>query len=122
MGGNKGLERRFQWIHKIDNYTPEELSDIAIKMIGEMKWQIGMDKKDIVEIIKNEKDLFKHAGGDVEAFLSKMKMVHAKRVFSLDPEHMFVFTKKDMVNAIELIKKNLLHKDEEKGHPLSMYM
>lgn len=122
MGGNKGLERRFQWIHKIDNYTPEELSDIAIKMIGEMKWQIGMDKKDIVEIIKNEKDLFKHAGGDVETFLSKMKMVHAKRVFSLDPDHMFVFTKQDMVNAIELIKKNLLHKDEDKGHSLSMYM
>jgi len=122
MGGNKGLERRFQWIHKIDNYTPEELSDIAMKMIGEMKWQIGMDKKDIVEIIKKDKNLFKHAGGDVETFLSKMKMVHAKRVFSLDPEHMFVFTKKDMANAIELIKKNLLNKQENKGPILSMYM
>lgn len=122
MGGNKGLERRFQWIHKIDKYTPEELSDITIKMIGEMKWQIGMDKKDIVEIIKKEMDLFKHAGGDVETFISKMKMVHAKRVFSLDPEHMFVFTKQDITNAIELIKKNLLNKEEDKGLLLSMYM
>ena len=74
MGGNKGLERRFQWIHKIDKYSPDELSDIAMKMIKDMKWQISMDKKDIVEIIKKEKDLFKHAGGDVETFLSKMKM------------------------------------------------
>lgn len=122
MGGNKGLERRFQWIHKIDKYTPEELSDIAMKMIGDMKWHISMDKKDIVDIIKKEKDLFKHAGGDVETFLSKMKMVHAKRVFSLDTEHMFVFTKKDMVNAIELINKNILHGGKDKEHLLTMYL
>ena len=122
MGGNKGLERRFQWIHKIDKYTPEELSDIAMKMIEEMKWHISMDKKDIIETIKNENDLFKNAGGDVQTFLSKMKMVHAKRVFSLDSEHMFVFTKKDMDNAIELIKKNLLNKEEDEKHLLSMYM
>jgi hypothetical protein len=122
MGGNKGLERRFQWIHNIDKYTPEELSDIAMKMISGMKWQLAMDKKDIIDIIKKEKDLFKHAGGGVETFLSKMKMVHAKRVFSLDPEHMFVFTKKDMTNAIELIKKNILNKEEDKGPELSMYM
>lgn len=122
MGGNKGLERRFQWIHKIDEYKPDELSDIFLKMVKEMNWHISMDKQDIINVIKNENKLFKYAGGDVEVFISKMKMVHAKRVFSLDKEHMFVFTTKDMTNAIELIKKNSLNKEEDNQRCMySMY-
>ena len=123
MGGNKGLERRFQWVHKIDEYNPEELSDIFLKMVKEMNWYVSMDTKYIINLIKEEKKLFKHAGGSVEVFISKMKMVHAKRVFSLDKEHMFVFTKKDMTNAIELIKKNSLNKEEDNDRFMySMYM
>lgn len=125
MGGNKGLERRFQWIHNIDEYKPDELSDIFLKMINEMNWNINIDREDIVDVITKEKRLFKYAGGSVEVFISKMKMVHAKRVFSLDKEHMFVFTKKDMSNAIELIKNNSLNKEEDiedNRHMFSMYM
>lgn len=122
MGVNKGLERRFQWIHKIDEYNSEELSDIFLKMVKEMNWHVNIDKKDIIEVIKEEKKLFKHAGGDIEIFISKMKMVHAKRVFSLDKEHMFVFTKKDMTNAIDLIKNNMLNKEENNRFMYSMYM
>ena len=72
--------------------------------------------------MKEEKDLFKNAGGDIETFLSKCKMVHAKRIFSLDPEHMFIFTKKDLVDSIDLVKKNnLSEKDTDTGY-LNMYM
>lgn len=122
FAGNKGLERRFQWIHKIQEYKVDELTDILLKMVADMKWEIGMDKEDIKKILKEEKELFKNAGGDIETFLSKCKMVHAKRVFSLDPEHMFIFTKKDMENSIELIKKNKLKNDIDDGKYLSMYM
>ena len=123
MGVNKGLERRFQWVHKIDEYNPEELSDIFLKMVKEMNWHVSMDTKDIINVIKEEKKLFKHSGGSVEVFISKMKMVHAKRVFSLDKEHMFVFTTKDMTNAIDLIKKNSLNKEEDNDRFMySMYM
>ena len=124
MGVNKGLERRFQWIHKIDEYNSEELSDIFLKMVKEMNWHVNIDTKDIINLIKEDKKLFKHAGGSVEVFISKMKMVHAKRVFSLDKEHMFVFTKKDMTNAIDLIKKNSLNKDDDDNDRFmcSMYM
>lgn len=118
---NKGLERRFPWIHKIDEYKPAELVDIMLKMIDDMKWHIGISKIDLIEILKNEKDMFKNAGGDIETFLSKCKVVHAKRVFSLDPEHKFVLTKKDIENAIDLTKKYMLNKEEDTSH-LSMYM
>lgn len=112
FSGNKGLERRFQWIHKIKEYKIEELVDILLKMISDMKWNINMERKDIIKILEKEKNLFKHAGGDIEIFLSKCKMVHAKRVFSLDKEHMFVFTKEDIVNSLDLIKKNKSQKED----------
>lgn len=123
MGGNKGLERRFQWIHKINQYDSGELSDIFLKMIKDMNWDIIIDKKDIINVITTNIKLFKNTGGDIEGFISKMKMVHAKRIFSLDKEHMFVFTNKDMINAIELIKKNRLNKEEDNNLCMySMYM
>lgn len=122
FSGNKGLERRFQWIHKIQEYKPEELTDILLKMVSEMKWEISINKEDITKILKQEKDLFKNAGGDIETFLSKCKMVHAKRVFSLDKEHMFIFTKKDIENSIELIKKNKLKNDIDNFFPSTMYI
>lgn len=121
FSGNKGLERRFQWIHKIQEYKSEELADILLKMVLEMKWEIEVDKEDITKILKKEKDLFKNAGGDIETFLSKCKMVHARRVFSLDTEHMFIFTKKDIENSIELIKKNKL-KNDSMFFPSTMYI
>ena len=37
---------------------------------------------------------FVDPGGDIETYLTKCKMAHSKRVFSLDPEHKFVLTKK----------------------------
>jgi stage V sporulation protein K len=118
--GNKGLERRFQWIHKIDKYSPEELTEILLKMIKEIKWQLGCDKENIISIIKENKDLFKHAGGDIELLLSKAKITHSKRVFSLDPEHMYILTKKDIENSIEMMKNNRLDEEEDLSK-LTMY-
>jgi stage V sporulation protein K len=122
FNGNKGLERRFQWNHKINKYTKENLADIMIKMVKEMKWEFGIDRKDIIKILKENIKLFKNAGGDIETFISKCKMCHARRVFALDIEHMFVITLKDLQKAIEMIRKYKL-KDEVKYNepPPCMY-
>jgi len=123
FAGNKGLERRFQWVHKIDKYDEENLTDILLKMVKEMKWELGLKRKEIVMIIKKDVKIFKNAGGDIEIFISKSKMCHARRVFSLDKEHMFVLTKKDLENAIELMKTySLQEKEEDTNHLLSMYI
>lgn len=117
---NKGLERRFQWVHRIEKYSPEDLVDIMLKMISEMKWSTSLEKKEIIPIIKNDIKLFKHAGGDIEIFLSKCKMTHAKRVFTLDKEHRFVLTKQDFEESLKMFSKSRVEK--EKDHPpLSMY-
>ena len=122
FSGNKGLERRFQWNHKIDKYDEGDLTDIFLKMLNEMNWQVVIDKNDIKQIIKSNIKFFKNAGGDIETFLSKCKMVHAKRVFSLDSDHMFILTKIDIDNALELMKKYMLKEDkEDRKYLMSMY-
>lgn len=119
---NKGLERRFPWVHKIEEYNSEELANIMLKMVSEMKWEVGTDKKSIVNVIEKNKKYFKRAGGDIETFLSKCKMTHAKRVISLDKEHKFVITVKDMENALDLIKKQKQKLKQEDKPPPGMYM
>ena len=122
FNANKGLERRFQWIHKIDKYSEEELTEIMIKMIDEMKWSTKVEKSDIVKILKNNTDLFKNAGGDIETFLSKCKMVHARRVFNLENEHKFIISKEDMEEAVKLVKKyRILKEVKDDRPPFGMY-
>ena len=118
---NKGLSRRFQWIHKIGNYNASELADIMIKMISDMKWKTSLDKNEIVNILKGDIKLFKNTGGDIEIFLSKCKMIHAKRVFTLDKEHKFILTKKDLEETLKVFKKSKLTTEIDKPPPFGMY-
>ena len=110
---NKGLERRFPWVHKIEEYSSDNLTDIFLKMIKEAKWDVSNDKSDIVSLIEENKDMFINAGGDIETFFSKCKMFHSKRVFTLEKDHKFILTKEDMENAIKMIKEFKEEKREE---------
>jgi SpoVK/Ycf46/Vps4 family AAA+-type ATPase len=122
FSNNEGLRRRFQWVHRIQEYTPEDLAKIFIKMVADINWQLSPDVEEITKLIESEKQLFTYAGGDIETMLSKSKMLHAKRVFSLDEEHKFVLTIEDLNEAIVHIKKNKKHDPSVSLPPSSMYM
>ena len=115
---NKGLERRFPWIHKIDNYDSKQLYKIFILMIKKTTWEISFLEKDIVSIFEENKDLFKDGGGSMETFLTKCKMFHSKRVFSLSKEYKFILNLEDVKNALNYLKK--FKKQEEVS--LNMYI
>ena len=115
---NKGLERRFPWIHKIDNYDSKQLYKIFILMIKKTTWEISFLEKDIVCIFEENKDLFKDGGGSMETFLTKCKMFHSKRVFSLSKEYKFILNLEDVKNALNYLKK--FKKQEEVS--LNMYI
>lgn len=119
---NPGLERRFPWVHNIEEYNEENLTDILLKMIKESKWILNeeIDKKYLISFFINYKEYFKNVGGDIETFITKLKMVHSKRVFSLPKETKFIFTKEDIENAIQLVKKYKLEIETNK-HTFSMY-
>ena len=114
---NTGLKRRFPWVHKIEPYTDLELAEIFLKMIAEINWETTINKEEIAKLIKDNKELFKFAGGDIETFITKCKMSHATRVFNLDKEHKFILTKKDFIGGLEIVKKNNKGEEEDKPPP-----
>lgn len=118
---NEGLRRRFPWVHKIKDYTSLELSKIFVKMVNDSMWNIGVDEGDIVEVLEKNKVSFGYAGGDIEVFLTKCKMVHAKRVFSLNKEHKFVITLEDLENGINMMNK-FKEQVKDKSPPEGMYL
>lgn len=105
FGMNHGLERRFPWIHRIESYKHKDLSRIFVNMVQKQKWSIAFDEKFLTEAISENKRQFLNSAGDVETFLTKCKMMHSKRVFSLSPEHKYILTKEDVNQAFEFLNK-----------------
>lgn len=118
---NDGLESRFQWKHKIDDYTPAELADIFLLKVKQINWDMGIDKHIIIEIISKNKEIFSNAGRDIVNFISKCKMSHARRVIALDKEHKFVLTREDLEKGIEMVQKTK-NVDKINSPPIGMYM
>jgi stage V sporulation protein K len=116
---NKGLERRFPWRHRIQAYTSSQLSRIALKLIRDIKWVTIVKEEELSELISQNKDLFKNAGGDIETFISKSKISHANRVFTLSSEIKFILTMQDFEDGIKIVKEN---KEEEDKRYMDMFM
>jgi stage V sporulation protein K len=118
---NQGLQRRFPWIHRISKYSSNELADICFKKIKDIDWQTTISRPEMINIIEKNKTFFKNAGGDIENMITKAKMVHAKRIFTLDSYHKFILTSDDLNNAIDFIN-TMNNKETTNDTPLHMYM
>jgi len=83
---NQGLESRFPWRFKTEDYKPEELKLIFKKQIIDNQWKINdEDLKD--EWFNSKMTYFKHYGRDMETLFSKVKIAHGRRIFcNLDCE------------------------------------
>jgi hypothetical protein len=78
--GNRGLESRFIWRFKIDEYTPKELMRIFLKKVGENGWRYdeldGLDKW-----FDSKKESFKNYGRDMELLFTYTKIAHGRRIY-----------------------------------------
>jgi len=74
---NDGLESRFTWRFKTDDYKPEELQKIFVKKVNDAGWSI---KKDNIktEWFEENMDYFKYYGRDMETLFSKVKIAHSR--------------------------------------------
>ena len=80
-----------------------------------MKFKLKLPANGLLGIMSNtNKDYFKNAGGDCETFISKIKLVHSKRVFTLDKSLKFKINIHDIKEALEMIKKYKLDIVEDK--------
>ncbi len=118
---NPGLERRFQWVHNINKYSEHDLADILIKMINENRWNTVLNQTQFAELIRQNIDMFGNSGGDIENFLTKSKLCHAKRVFSLDPKYKLCLTLNDFEEALKMMKSHQLTEKNDDKPPSSMF-
>jgi len=81
---NKGLERRFQWTHKIERYSVDDLVRIFLKMIREIFWDCTIPQTKLQEILHDNYELFTNQAGDMEILLTKCKIRHSRNLLS-DP-------------------------------------
>ena len=103
---NQGLESRFTWRFKTDEYTAEDLYNIFIKKIKDIEWSLSDDSKITVDWFKTKMDYFKYFGRDIETIISKTKIAHSRRVFCNSEEDKKKITLADLDNGFKLYLKN----------------
>lgn len=111
---NQGLESRFTWRFKTDEYSADDLYNIFLKMVKDIGWDIERDiERDIdeksqitVEWFKKNKDYFKFYGRDIETVLAKTKIAHSRRVFCKSDSDKRKINLKDLNKGFELYLKN----------------
>ncbi len=103
---NSGLESRFAWVHRIDEYTTENIVDIFLKMIKEINWVTNIPKSFLIGFFKTNEDIFENKGRDISNFITKCKMVHSKRIFgqSASAVNKFNLTIEDVENAVTMTR------------------
>ena len=104
---NQGLESRFVWRFKTDEYTGKDLYNIFIKKIEAIGWSICENDKNITSIwFEKNIESFKHYGRDIESLLAKTKIAHSKRVFCKDKINKKKIILEDLENGMKLFLKN----------------
>ena len=102
---NNGLESRFTWRFKTDDYSAEDLYNIFIKKVKEIGWKI--EDNDITpEWFKKNKEYFLFYGRDIETILAKTKIAHSKRVFCMAENEKKKINIKDLNKGFEGFIKN----------------
>jgi len=105
---NQGLESRFTWRFKTEEYNAKDLHAIFIKKVSDIGWSIDLDSEKNISAFWFEKNLayFKFFGRDIEVFLSKVKVVYGRRVFCKTAAEKTKITFQDLEKGLELYLKN----------------
>lgn len=119
---NNGLDSRFTWRFKTDDYTSEELKCIFEKKVKDNSWSLKTEME--TEWFDKNKDYFKFYGRDMETLFAKTKIAHSRRVFCLDESERGCLTLEDLEKGLELFLRNdeVKQRKEDNSYVLnSMY-
>jgi len=101
---NKGLESRFTWRFKTDDYNANELRQIFEKKVVDAGWKLKESAGD--DWFEENLDYFKYYGRDMETLFCKTKIAHSRRVFCLPQEDKQKITKADLDKGLEAYLAN----------------
>jgi hypothetical protein len=123
---NQGLNSRFTWRFKTEEYSAENLFQIFIKKVKESEWFLKEDSNIDVKWFEKHKSHFKCFGRDIETLFAKTKIAHSRRVFCLDNSIKKHLTLADLDKGLEIYIKNedTKKKEDEKFNKIisSMYI
>ena len=119
---NEGLNSRFTWRFKLDNYKPGELKSIYEKQVRDFGWTIAAASASSVsasvsasvsdkhrlrdEWFAEHMDYFTSYGRDMETLFTKTKIAHSRRVFCLPLSAKTEITMTDLENGFKLFIEN----------------
>jgi ATP-dependent 26S proteasome regulatory subunit len=103
---NQGLDSRFTWRFKTDEYTGEDLYQIFLKKVKDIGWSLKEDEKITPEWFKGNIDYFKFYGRDIETILAKTKIAHSRRVFCKSESEKTKITLTDLENGFQTYINN----------------
>ena len=101
---NQGLNSRFPWRFKTDDYKAPELNKIFKKKVLDAGWSFKDDIKD--SWFENKMDSFPFYGRDMETLLAKAKIAHGRRVFCKPKEEKTKLITRDIEKGYEMFLKN----------------
>ena len=122
---NQGLNSRFTWRFKIDEYNATDLHNIFIKKINDSGWSLSSDNLIDVKWFEKNKSSFKFYGRDIETLFAKTKIAHSRRVFCLEPSAKKKLTLDDVNKGLEIYLNNnntKSKKEEENIKKMISYM
>ncbi len=120
---NQGLDSRFTWRFKTDEYTGEDLYQIFVKMVNDIGWELDSDSKITADWFIKNKDYFQFFGRDVETLLGKTKIAHSRRVFCLPENYKKKIILKDLDKGLEIFLRNddIKNRKDEKEFKRYLY-
>lgn len=103
---NQGLDSRFTWRFKTENYKPDDLFQIFLKKVKDAGWTIEENSK--INALWFEKNMvyFKFFGRDIETLFSKIKIAHGRRIFGKPNTDRKKITFADLEKGFEMFLKN----------------
>jgi len=120
---NQGLDSRFTWRFKTDDYNHEDLFKIFLKKVKDIGWEISENSNITSEWFKKNKEYFRYYGRDIETLISKTKIAHSRRVFCCQESEKKRITIKDLEKGFEMYLKNddINKKKQEEEQKRYMY-
>ena len=103
---NQGLNSRFTWRFKTDEYSAQDLHHIFVKKIQEAHWSLSENAKIDVKWFEKHKAHFKCFGRDMETLFAKTKIAHSRRVFCLPNDVKKQLTIDDLDSGMNMYLKN----------------
>ena len=119
---NQGLDSRFTWRFKTDEYTAEDLYQIFLKKVKDIGWNIDENSKITADWFKKNHAYFKFYGRDIETLLAKVKIAHSRRVFCKPSSDKKKINLNDLDKGLESYLKNEDIKNRKNERDMNKYL